>query len=294
MKRRNFLWYACLFIAGCSATTRSTTEAGPEKLRFAVTDVIDPEKVQRDYGSFQTALATVLEREVELFPMGDMLAAASALKFNQLDLALAGPSEYVVIQAKTKAIPLIAITRPNYRSLMVAAADSGISSVADLKGKVLALSDVGSTSGHLGPTKLLVDAGLNPKSDLEIRMLGDEGSMAALRSGEVDAWGGAAHDYETFLREDESAAKSFPLIAAGPPLPSDIFVANSQLLPALVDELRSRMVDQQAQLIQALATGESTRKYKNSKLVTANDADYDMIRDVYKAIGEGSLIQGET
>lgn len=296
MKRRHFLYYSLLFVTSCGVAQQTgSLESGesretgkePKKLRFAVTDVLDSEKLQRDYGEFRTALAEVLEVEVEFVPVSNMLAAVSALTLDQLDIALAGPSEYVVIHARTQAVPLIAVTRPNYRSAIAVPKDSPIQSTADLKGKVLALSDVGSTSGHLGPTKLLIDAGLDPKVDVEIRMLGDEGSVAALKEGTADAWGGSIVDYEKFIKTDDG---QFPIVAQGPMLPSDVLIASSQLDPAFVDAMRSRLVENQTKLIGALVLGESTKKYKGSKLVPANDADYDMVRQVYQALGEGDLI----
>ncbi|NEO58681.1 MAG: hypothetical protein F6K54_39960 [Okeania sp. SIO3B5] len=50
MKRRNFIGYTLLFITSCTATTNNTNNSQiPEKLRFAVTEVVDEEKLRRDY-----------------------------------------------------------------------------------------------------------------------------------------------------------------------------------------------------------------------------------------------------
>lgn len=296
MKRRNFIGYLLLFLSGCTLAScngdRPNLEAvnAPEKLRFAVTDVIGREKLEENYEPFRQQLAEVLGIPVEFFPVQNMNAAASALQLNQVDFVLTGPSEYVAIRARTNAVPVIAITRPNYRSVLAVAANSDIKSVADLKGKSIALSDVGSTSGHLGPTKLLIDAQLNPKSDVNVKMLGDEGSVAAMKNGEVDAWGGSAIDYKVFFKEEATSPDRWRILKQGPPLPSDIFVASSLLEPAFVAMIRSQLVDNQESLIQTLTIGEATQKYKGSQLVPADDKDYDPIREVYQAIGEGTFI----
>jgi len=291
MKRRNLLWYSLLFVAGCTGTTRSTPKSAlPHQLKFAVTDVLDPEELQKDYDPFRIALEEVLETKIEFLTVESFTAAASALQLGQVDLVLAGPSEYVVIRAKTNASAIIAITRLNYRSVIAVPSNSSIKSLAQLQGKTIGMSDVGSTSGHLGPTKLLMEAGLNPKHDLKVMMLGDEGSWAALKKGSVDAWGGSAIEYEKFFRDDGFSETAFPLIAKGPPLPSDVFIGSSQLSSEAVAEMRSRMLSNQQKLIQALVVGEKTQKYKGSQLVRADDADYNMIREVYQAIGEGDLI----
>lgn len=290
MQRRNFLGYLLLFLGGCSAarTTgdRSSALPGPDTIRFAVTDIQGLDNLEANYGAFRDALAQATGKKIQFFPVESYTAAAIALRQGDVDLALTGPAEYVLIRARTNAQPVIAITRPNYHSVIVVPAGSGIQQVSDLRSKTLALSSIGSTSGHLGPTKLLMEAGLDPRRDLTLAMLGEEG-IAALQAGRVDAWGGSAVDYQKFLAPE---AAQFPTIAQGPPLPSDVFVAASDLEMSWVEALRDRMVAAQTPLIAALVQGEETQKYQGSQLVTADDTDYNMIRDVYEAIGQGNFV----
>ncbi|MEM1171112.1 MAG: phosphate/phosphite/phosphonate ABC transporter substrate-binding protein [Cyanobacteria bacterium P01_H01_bin.35] len=287
MKRRHFIGYTLLLITSCSVTT---IENKPEILRFAVTDVVEEEKLKLDYEAFRAALEKVLATKIEFFPVDSFGMAAAALQLNQVDLLLAGPSEYVVINARTNAIPLVGVTRPNYRAVIAVPADSPIKSAAQLKGKTLALSDIGSTSGHLGPTKLLIQAGLDPNSDLKILMLGDDGSLEHFKQGKVDAWGGSAVDYQYLLETENVSENDFLIIAQTDLLPSDVIIVSEKLDFQVVEEYKNLIVKNQDKLIAALATGESTKKYKGSKLIAANDTDYDLIRDVYQVIGEGDLI----
>ncbi|WP_353735125.1 PhnD/SsuA/transferrin family substrate-binding protein [Okeania sp. SIO2C2] len=251
---------------------------------------MNEEKLLRDYEPFRAALEEVLATKIEFFPVESFAMAAAALQLNQVDLLLAGPSEYVVINARTNAIPVIGVTRPNYRAVIAVPAGSPIKSAAQLQGKILALSDIGSTSGHLGPTKLLMDAGLDPNSDLKILMLGDEGSLTNFKQGKVDAWGGSAIDYQYLLQTEGLSEKDFPIIAKTTLLPSDVIIASSNLDFQLIQEYQARILNSQEKLIAALVEGESTKKYHGSSLVAANDANYDIIRDVYQVMGEGDLI----
>ncbi|MEM9541221.1 MAG: phosphate/phosphite/phosphonate ABC transporter substrate-binding protein [Cyanobacteria bacterium P01_E01_bin.42] len=290
MKRRNFLLYSLLFAAGCQASQSFSTSQStliPEKLRFSVTDVLEEEKLKRDFEVFRQALAEVLATEVEFFVADSQTATASALQLEQVDLALAGPAEYVIIRSRTNAIPVIELTRPNYRSVIVAPKSTKVQSLEALKEKAIALSDIGSTSGHLGPTKLLIDAGLDPKTDINLQMLGDDGSVKAIQDGQVEAWGGSAVDYEAFFGEQKD---EFPIIAQTPLLPNDVFITTSQMKPEIIEEIRSRMFDNQDKLLAALVKGEKTQKYRDSELLPAQDSHYDMIREVYRAIGEEELL----
>lgn len=297
MKRRHFFGYTLsLFVASCTAATSSSTQKSthsdvgrfPEKLRFTVTEVQSLEELQRDYGAFQTALEKILEKKIEWVPVESYTAAAAALQSDQIDFVLTGPSEYVVIHARTNAFPIIGITRPNYRTVICVNVNNPIESVAQLKGKKIAMWKVGSTSGYLGPTKLLMDAGLKPKSEVQILLLGDRG-LSALKKGEVDAWAGSAVKYEKFLQDEGLSNNALPLIAQGPLLPNDLFVVSSKLASSFVKELSDRMVKNQEQLLESLLIVEEG-KYKGSTFVPVNDSDYDMVREVYKAIGQGNFI----
>lgn len=296
MKRRHFFYYCLFLIAGCTATKTSNGRVSNEntgnylqKLRFTVTDAQNLEELERDYGELRIALEQVLEKKIEFVPVESYVAAAAALQSDRVDFVLTGPSEYVVMRARTNAVPVIGITRPNYRTVICVSANSKIGSVKELKGKKIAMWEIGSTSGHLGPTKLLIDAGLNPKSDLKILMLGSKG-LPALRKGEVDAWGGSAVKCEKFLQDEGLSENTLPIIAKGPLLPDDLFVVNSKLNYDLVAEISDRMVKNKDKLLQSLLSV-AEGKYKGSKLVPANDSDYNMVREVYKTIGQGNFIQ---
>jgi phosphonate transport system substrate-binding protein len=253
-----------------------------------VTDIVGREELEANYSELRAALATALATEVEFVPVDDPISGAVLLKEGQIDLALAGPSEYVVIQARTNAVPVVGITRPNYRSVLATKTDSAIQAIADLQGKTLALSDVGSTSGHLGPIAMLIEAGLDPQHDLTVQMLGDDGSIAALQSGQVEAWGGSFTDYEDMSQD---APDQFVILHTGPLLPSDIFMAGSHLPADVVTAIQAKMLANETALTTAIATHE--RKYDGSTLKVTQDQDYDPIRAAYIAIGQGSFLNVE-
>lgn len=288
-----FSVFGALFVLGCAgaqSTNRAADDAIalPNPLRLTVTDELGAEALGRDYGAFQAALATALGVAVELVPVNDQVSGVLLLQKGDVDLALVGPSEYVVIQARTNAIPVIGVTRPDYRSILAVRSDSPIRSVQDLRGKTLALSDVGSTSGHLGPVKMLVDAGLEPQADVTVQMLGDDGSIEALTAGKVEAWGGSLTDYRAMVGDDPAA---FRVVQEGEPLPSDLLVANSQMPGAVVMAIQTRILAQETALTTAIADQET--KYRGSTLKKPQDSDYEGIRAAYRAIGQGAFIGAE-
>ncbi len=297
MLRRHFFWYLLLFVSSCTATTNNQRSNNnsllkeKDKLLFAVSDVQGLEELQRDYGAFRTALEEVLQTKIEFFPVDNLVEATTVLQLGQVDLVLVGPSEYVIVRARTNAVPIVALTRHNYFAAIVVRQDSDIKSLADLKGKTIELGKVGITGSYLGQIKMMIDAGLNPKSDLKILSSKDY-HLKALKNREVDAWGRTLHRYESGLQQEDISERDYLLLAKSKPLPNDVFIASSKLEPILVDEIRERMLENQDKLLQAILSVPSfTSKFKDGTLAPANDRDYDMIRKVYKAMGEDDFLR---
>jgi phosphonate transport system substrate-binding protein len=254
-----------------------------DTLRFAVTDLQGLEELQREYGAFEEAFEEKSGLELEFFAVNDRTAAAAALEAGDIDIVFTGPAEYVVIHERTDAVPVVAIERDRYRSCVYTTADSDIDSLADLRGKKIAMSDVGSTSGHLGPSQMLVDAGLDPLDDLEVHTVGDSVHQA-LKRGDVDAVGIGYHDYEAFMAEEDDPS-AYRVVEEGPVLPPDLLVARSDLDEETVEQVRDTFTENFDELLAAILEGKDNEKFKNATLVEVSDADYDVVRSMYRAIG---------
>ncbi|MBE9005784.1 phosphate/phosphite/phosphonate ABC transporter substrate-binding protein [Fortiea sp. LEGE XX443] len=293
MKRRKLLSYSLLFLSGFITACNSSKQnseisiAAPKNLKFTVTDVNNLKELEEDYGELRKTLEEVLGVKIEFFLVENRTAAASALVSGKLDIAFAGPSEYLILNARAKSIPIIGVKRPNYHSIIVVRADSKVKSLAQLQDKTIAMRSIGSTSGHIGPTKLLIDGGLDPKKDVKIVMLGNKG-LQALNKGEVDAWVTASDTYNNELAKEKLSGKDFSVIVKGSLLPNDVFVGSNQLTSDFVADMRSRMLANQDKLIQSIVVAD--KKFQGASLTAANDTDYNMIREVYQKMGEGSFL----
>nr|WP_297461543.1 TAXI family TRAP transporter solute-binding subunit [uncultured Halomonas sp.] len=69
--------------------------------------------------------------------------------------------------------------------------DTGIASVADMKGKTISVGSPGSAT-EVGAIRVLEAAGIDPEADIDRRQLGAAETVAALRDGTIDAgfWSG--------------------------------------------------------------------------------------------------------
>lgn len=256
-------------------------EADPNTVRMAVTDLQGLEELQREFGAFKDKLKSTSGYEIEFFPVNDRVAAAGALKSNKVDIVFTGPAEYVALHARTGAEPLVSISRPSYKSCIYTKADSGKNTLADLKDSKVGMSDVGSTSGHLGPAQMLQDAGLNTKDDLQIMNIGDA-VHPALERGDIDAVGLGCSYYEDNVKGKED---QFKLIATGETLPPDVIMYREGLDSEKVEKLRATFKDNWSDLHQAMLAGADNAKYSDAQLSVAEDSDFNVVRSMYKAVG---------
>lgn len=277
-------------VAGCgdddeqggNTAQAAATGENPDTLRLAVTDLQGLEELQREFGAFETAFEETTGKEIEFFPVADRAAAAAALAADRVDLVFTGPAEYVVMRERTNAEPLIAIRRPGYRSCVYVDAGSDAQSLADLEGKKVGMSDIGSTSGHLGPSQLFVDAGMDPQEDIEVLTVGDA-VHAALERGDVDAVGVGCHDRDEYIADDPTGYRT---LVEGDALPADVIIAREDLDDALLDELRTAIEGNWPTLLEAMLEGKDNQKYEDAELVgLPQDSDYDVVRSMYQAIG---------
>lgn len=273
---------AMAVVAGCSAGD-AAQPGQPPTLRFAVTDLQGLEELQREFGAFKDEFEKQSGMKLDFFAVNNRTAAAAALDADRVDVVFTGPAEYVVIHEKTGAEPIVAIERDGYRSSIYTRADRGITNLEQLRGGTVAMSDVGSTSGHLGPSQMLVDAGVDPTSEVEVLTVGDA-VHESLKRGDVDAVGVGYHDYEEFMAAEDDPTQ-FRLLAEGPVLPPDLLMGREGLDEATVATIKETFTDHFDTLLSAMLEGKDNAKYENAKLVSVTDADYDEVRSMYQAVG---------
>ena len=256
---------------------------GADPLRFSDTGVEGLEVLQLEFEDFRVALEEATGLEIEFQPMSSRTAAATALEYDDLDVLLTGPAEYVVLKAEADAISLVGVTRENYRPAIFVRADSDIDSVEDLEGRQMITKEVGSTAGHLGPLEMLDSAGLDPDAgDVDVESLSDTHSEA-FAAGDGDALGTGIDDQETI---DELAGEGeVVLLEEGPDLPNDLFVARTGLGQECADFLEEQLIENQDVLLEAIVSTGENDKYLGSEFVDAEDADYDPVRRAFEAAG---------
>ncbi len=269
------------------ANTAVAGEAGVcadfEPLRFSDTGVEGLETLVLEFEDFRVALEEATGLAVEFEPMASRTAAATALEYDDLDVLLTGPAEYVVLKEEADAIPLVGVTRDNYKAAIFKRADSDLETVEDLAGKQVITKEVGSTSGHLGPLEMLDSAGLDPNvGDVEVIPLSDT-HIEAFVTGDGDALGTGISDYETV--QEAMGDETVDILAEGPALPNDLFIARTGLGEDCAAYLSDTLEKNQDVLLEAIVQTGENDKYLGSEFVNAKDSDYDPTRRAFEAAG---------
>ena len=284
MIRRRFL-----ALAAAAAFAVPAHAQAPAELKFAVTDVVGLENLQREWGPFQKALEAKTGLKLAFFAVTNRTAAVEAMNAKRVDLVFTGPAEYVVFRARTNAVPVIALQRTDYYPNVVVRTDSGITEIAELKGKKVAFGSVGSTSRHLGPMQLLADLGLNPREDIQVTHVSGNVGFEALKRGDIAAMGMNYTDYQRLVERDP--ATPYFVIARGRDLPLDLILAGSHVDPTVVQRLRKGIADNAAEMTKAILAGEGENvKFKGMTWVpSVRDEDYNYVRKMYRTIGQNQF-----
>jgi phosphonate transport system substrate-binding protein len=274
-----------LALLGAVFTTQIAT-AG-ETLKLAVTDVEGMERLQTEWGPFKAALEKASGEKLKFFPVSNRTAAAEALRAKHVDFVISGPAEYVVINKMTDAKPMIGLGRPDYFCGIIVRADSGISHPSQLKGKKVAFSDVGSTSGHLCPMQLLADYGIDPLKDIERIHTKRNIMHESLKRGDIAAIGYNHNSWIARARNKDTSVPAgfFRIIARSGDLPNDMIMVGAHVDAAIAEKFKKSILEHKNDIIAGIVSHEENKKYSGMDLYPVKDNDYNVVRSMYKTIG---------
>jgi phosphonate transport system substrate-binding protein len=190
---------------------------------FRVTTI--PEEAATEQVRKFTPIATYLEKrlgmKVVFTPVSDYPAAVEALVNKKVDLVWFGGFTHVQAQLRSggKIVPIAQREEDTkFQSVFIAKTDSGIKSLADLKGRQVSFGSQSSTSGHLMPRHFLLQAGLTPEKDFRrVAYSGaHDATIASVVSGKVDAAALDTTVWRKFVSENKVDTKAVDVFHTTP------------------------------------------------------------------------------
>lgn len=201
-----------------------------------------PTELTRKFEPLGAYLEKKLGMKVEWTPVTDYAAAVEALVNKKVDLAWFGGFTFVQAHVRSggKVIPLVQREEDEkFRSVFIADAKSGINALADLKGKTLSFGSQSSTSGHLMPRSFMLQAKIDPDTDLKrISFSGaHDATIAAVQSGKVDAGALNISVWEKFVADKKVDPAQVKVFYTTPPYYDYNWTVHADMPAALREKL---------------------------------------------------------
>jgi phosphonate transport system substrate-binding protein len=259
INRRSIFAGALSLVFAASAAPAQDWRARYPELVMALVPAENATGVLARVGPFAEYLTRELGVKVTLRVANDYTAVIEGQKNRQIHIGQYGPGSYARANTVSNGnvIPFVTLRNSGgvigYYSVMYVRADSAYKSIGDLKGKILGLVDVESTSGFKAPTFFLADQGYPVEKHFKLAQTtgSHENAILALASGTVDAavnWWNAEDDSNLrrmltkgmVKRADGTpmTASDFRIIWKSPLLPGSPFA----LLADMPEELKAAII----------------------------------------------------
>ena len=252
---------AAVAAAGCGSSDKTTTKSASAsgaaqascpngQVRFGIEPYEDPAKLKPAYETLSAALQRKLGCPVKLTIVQDYPAEVLAMQNGKLDVAEFGPLGFVFASQRAGAEPLASFAvaggkLSTYTAGIWVPKSSAIKTIADLKGKSLALSEPGSTSGDGLPRQAMKEAGLS-KADVKIDYAGGHPqSLLALTKGKVDAAEINTQQLASAKAEGQFDESKYRRIWQSEPIPNDPVTVNGKLPAAFKAMVKQALMNLQ-------------------------------------------------
>jgi phosphonate transport system substrate-binding protein len=259
----------------------------PSALVFSI---IPTEETTQEVNLYKPLIDTLKKntgKRIEFYMPTSYASVVEALVNGWVQLGVLGPESYVIAKKKEPSVEVFATYAknkghlqeegPGYRSVLITTKASGLSSSAQIKGKVLGLVEPASTSGDLIPRALYAKELGSRLEDYFSKVVytgGHDLATLAVKEGRVDAAFVATHRFDNVVDRKLVKLEDFNVLWKSPVVPQDPFVYRSDLC----QPIKQAIADTFLKLHEDPETKKFLEKLKTDRFVKMSDSDYDVIR----------------
>ena len=305
IRLRNRFWplsffFLLLSIFVTSSCTQNKAQLGtaenPVKIQFVPS--IDAKVIEDNSKVFKDYLEKNTPYKYDVTIPQSYIAVVEAFGTKRADIAAMNTFGYLIAHDKYGVEARMTVLRHDsatYQSMIVAKAGSSIKKLEDLNGKKIAYVDPASTTGYIIAAKTLKDNKVTPKETMFAAK--HDNVISMVYQGQVDA--GAAYysppaKNESGVEQIEDARRlvlaQYPdvkekiaIINLSEPVPNDPFVFRKDL----PEEMKAKIVEAMMNFVK---TDQGRKAFKAiygvNGLKLAVDKDYDVMRDMLKAVSK--------
>ena len=242
---------------------------------------------ESDYTSLILIVEKLTGFEINTVKVTDYNAAVEAMRAGRADIAWYGGKTYIKAAEIADAEAFAAGVRPgeknaNYFAYFVVKNDSKIKKFSDIKGKVLSLNTIGSTSGDLIPQVELVKINLSITNKDHFKNVFYAGShdacLLAVLNNQSDVCGMSSRNFDARLADNTFKMEQVRIIHKSDPVPPPPLAYSKKIL------LEDRKKIKKA-VLEAHKHGEiGGYGGKMSHYISVKDSDYDVLRKVVELL----------
>ena len=227
--------------------------------------------------------------EIKFIKVTDYNAAVEAMRADRVQIAWYGGKTYIKASEIANAEAFAAGVRPGekdagYYTYFVTKKNSNINQLSDLRGKILSLNSIGSTSGDLIPQVELSKVDLSIKNKQDFKNVFYAGShdacLLAVLNNKADVCGMSSRNYEARLADKTFKEEDVKIIHKSPKVPPPPLAYSKKI--SLEDRNKIK-----AAVLEAHNHGEiGGYGGKMSHYISVKDSDYDVLRNVVKLLNK--------
>lgn len=256
----------------------------PDKLVLGMVPSREADKLVESLQPLADILTEEIGIEVEPYVATNYTGLIEAIGKDKVDIGMFGSFSMILAENRYDVEFLVNTVRygaNKYRAQYTVRADSGIESIADLKGKTVAFTDAASTSGYLFPyVQLKNEYGIDPEQDMiYIFAGGHDAAVLSVYNGDADVALSFEDARTTIEAEHPDVMDKLKVIGYSNYIPNDGVVARKELDDELLADITAAFLsigdtDEEVAIIDEI--------FNVSAFDKVSSDDYEVVRETYE------------
>lgn len=243
----------------------------------------------KDYTNLIKIISDLTGYAITPIKVTDYNAAVEAMRAGRAQIAWFGGKTYILAAKLADAEAFAAgirkgDTEATYLTYFVVATDNPLQKFAEVRGKVLALNHIGSTSGDLIPQVELSKIGLSTTNKDHFKKVFYAGShdacLLAVINAHADVCGMSSRNFDARIRDGTFKRAQVRIIHTSPPVPPPPLAYSKRLPKEVRDKIKAATLAAHKHGTIGGYGGQMER------YVEVKDSDFDVLRDVDRLLQE--------
>ena len=235
----------------------------------------------QDYIGLIKIIEKLTGYKIEPIKITDYNAAVEAMRAGRAQIAWYGGKTYIVAAEIAEAEAFAAgvrkgDTNANYFTYFIVPKDSQLNTLIDTKGKILAMNNIGSTSGDLIPQVELLKINISVKNDFKnVFYAGShDACLLSVLNGHADVCAMSSRNFDARLADGTFKRSEVKIIHTSPPVPPPPLAYSKRLPQVVRDKIKAATLEAHKHGKIGGYGGEM------EKYIEVKDSDYDLLREV--------------